>query len=114
MKKQRLELHDDFFPNVESGQKLNTLRWNEGGIVEGYLEFYGTENPELKSLVFVTNTKTAPLSSFSDFYNTTPEALHSSMLKHYKNIKIDSEATLIKYLSPKETASLSAPLKEKA
>lgn len=50
--------------------------------------------------------RAAPMNSFSDFYQMSPEELHTSMVHHYPNIRIDGDVTLVKFLSPEETSRL--------
>ena len=105
MKTQSLELCDRFFPDVDSGKKSHTLRYNEGKITEGYLEFYASDTPELKRLVYVTEVISGPLSEFAVKYkDTTPDSLLESMKGHgYDDIQLDSTVSLIKHLTPSET-----------
>ncbi len=100
---QTLELSDVLFPSLLRGEKNNTLRWNEGDIKEGYLIFYATTNPEYKALVWVTNVQNYLMPNIAPYYKMSAEELHISMLKHYPDIKIDSEVARITYLSPRET-----------
>lgn len=100
---QKLELVDVLFPFLLSGEKKNTLRWNEGEIETGFLIFYATHDPKLKSLVWVTDVQYHIMQDIAHFYNMSAEQLYASMIKHYPKIKIDSKVAYIKFLSPQET-----------
>lgn len=103
MQKQSLELCDRFFSEVVGGDKRQTLRFNEGDITEGYLEFFGSDTPDLRVLVYVTEVTNAPLSSFAEYYETTPEILLEQMRSHYDDIQLDSIVSLINHLCPTQT-----------
>jgi len=94
---QFLELADDLFPKILNGEKTNTLRWNEGNIKEGYLTFYKTSNPSVKCNVLVSSIETAPMKDFAHKYNMSSQDLHFEMLRHYPDIKIDSEVSFIEF-----------------
>ena len=99
---QELELVDDRFPAIYTGEKANTLRWQEGDIEPGYLIFYATNNHHWKTLVWVTNVKSTPMDEISYIYDMTPEELHKAMQRHYPDIKIDSDVVFVEHLSPQE------------
>lgn len=100
---QTLELLDDFFPALFKGEKTNTLRWNEGDVVPGYLLFYASRNPGWKALVWVTGTRQCSLDAIASVYHMSAQELHTAMLKHYPAIRPDSEVLFIEYLPPLET-----------
>lgn len=100
---QKLELVDDRFPAIFTGEKTNTLRWREGDIKPGYLVFYASNNPKWKTLVWVTNVDTTPMDKIAHVYDVTPEELHKAMLRHYPDIQIDSEVVFVEHLTPQQT-----------
>lgn len=103
---QKLELAKDLFPKMISGAKTNTLRWNEGIIEEGFLLFYAENNINLSATVWVNRVTTSSMKNFACKYNMSAKALHSSMLRHYPDIKIDSIVSFIEYLSPEKTLKI--------
>lgn len=107
-KLQRLELADDLFPDVISGKKTDTLRWNEGDIELGYLEFYSESNIGKRATVLVTGLRKGTLESFAKHYRTTIDLLVLSMKKHYPDIKATDKVTLVEFMSPAETEALTA------
>jgi hypothetical protein len=100
---QKLNLADRFFPSLLAGKKTNTLRWQETAIKKGYLLFVSSKNPRWRSLVWVTEIRHARMNEFAPFYNMTPEELQISMQKHYPDIKIDTEVSLVEHLTPQQT-----------
>lgn len=100
---QKLELVDDRFPAIFTGKKTNTLRWQEGDIKLGYLVFYASNNPKWKTLVWVINVNFIPMDKIAYVYDMTPEDLHKAMLRHYPDIKIDSEVVFVEHLAPQQT-----------
>lgn len=100
---QKLELADIFFPDLLSGNKTRTLRWNEHQIKKGFLIFYTNISPPKTACVWVTSVKDMKLQDSAPLYNMTPKELHESMLAHYPDIKENSMVSYIEYLSPTET-----------
>lgn len=107
-KLQRLELADDLFPDLMSGKKTDTLRWNEGDIELGYLEFYSAGNIGKRATVLVTGIRKGTLESFAKHYSMTADALVTKMKKHYPDITASDKMTLIEFMSPSETEALTA------
>jgi hypothetical protein len=103
---QRLELPDSLFPDLMRGAKTDTLRWNEGKIELGYLEFFSAKNPDLTALVIVTGTRKGSMADFAKSNKMTVDQFMATMQKHYPDIKPDAKITQIEFMSPKETAEL--------
>lgn len=100
---QRLELVDSRFPALFTGEKRDTVRWNEGCIELGYLLYYASVNSKWKTLVWVTATRNIPLNELAEHYKQTPEELLGAMQRHYPHIQIDTEVLFVEHLTPQET-----------
>lgn len=100
---QRLELVDRRFPALLSGEKRDTIRWNEGHIEPGYLIYYASDNSRWKTMVWVTATRYTTLASLAPVAAQAPEELLAVMRRHYPNIELDTEVLFVEHLSPQET-----------
>jgi hypothetical protein len=100
---QTLELVDDRFPALFTGEKINTVRWNEGDIKEGYLLYYASKNPKWRTLVWVTKSQRIPMNKIAHLYGMTPDELCSVMQRHYPGIKQDTVILFIEHLTPQQT-----------
>lgn len=105
---QRLELADELFPDLMSGKKTDTLRWNEGTFELGYLEFYSKKDISRRATVLVTGIRKGTLSSFARHYGQSVELLLLRMQKHYPDITLNDGVTLVEFMSPSDTEALTA------
>lgn len=106
-KLQRLELAKELFPDVMNGRKTDTLCWNnDGQLGLGFLEFYSTVDPALKAVVLVTGIQKGTITKFASRLRMNADQLLQSMKKHYPDITMDAQISLIEFMSPKETQAL--------
>lgn len=103
---QELPLADHFFPDIELGKKIRTLRWNEPKTSKGFLKFYGSKNPSLTAIVHVHKVTFGNAEIMAPLYNMTAKELITSMNKHYQNVPHNAEFMLIEHLSPTESTKI--------
>jgi hypothetical protein len=100
---QRLELVDRRFPALFTGEKRETIRWNEGDIVPGYLLYTASKNDAWKTVVWVTSVRRCLLGSLTGYYKSEPAELLASMQRHYPAIALDTDVLFVEHLTPQET-----------
>src|SRR5690606_19352220 len=105
---QTLELVDRRWNDLLKGQKLDTIRFNEGTIVPGLLRYLNCDDSSKTCIVYVTNVQSIPLHDvlkYSKDLERKPDegALLSLMREHYPAITLDTVVDYIQHLSPEET-----------
>lgn len=101
---QSLKIVPRLLPEVRSGKKRHTIRWQERKIVPGPMRYVNAVNDSDTLVVWVTEIKTMPLSSVARYLNRSEEwpdqVLLRGMQEHYSDISLDSEVDVIHHLAP--------------
>lgn len=101
---QSLEIVPRLIPDVRSGKKQHTIRWQERNIVPGPMRYVNAENADDTLVVMVTAVKTMPLSCVARYLGKSEEwpdmILLAGMQEHYPDIQLDSEVEVIHHLAP--------------
>jgi len=103
---QRLPLADRHFPALLEGEKLQTIRWNEGPVTTGPLIFYLETDERLEVSVEVTRCSRMPLEAVGTFLGKEDEAgwsglsMLEGMRRHYPDIAAGDLVDVIEYRVP--------------
>ena len=104
---QQLTLVPRLMPDVRSGAKTSTIRWQEGDIITGPLRLVNEQDLADKIIVWVTRIETLRLSEVAARLGKEAEwpdaVLLEGMREHYPQISLSSEVQLITHLTPAET-----------
>lgn len=103
---QTLELVDYRWSALLSGEKLDTIRLNEGEIKPGLLKYINCDFPEKCAFVWVTNVQKICLKNVPNEPNK--EAFLQRMQNFYPKITLDTKIDFIEHLSVSETMRLHA------
>ncbi|ADU72725.1 ASCH domain-containing protein [Pantoea sp. At-9b] len=101
---QSLEIVARLLPEVRSGKKLHTIRWQERKISPGPMLYVNAEDAADMLIVWVTNVETMPLSAVAHHLGKSKEwpddVLLAGMREHYPGIDMDSMVEIIHHLPP--------------
>lgn len=101
---QSLEIVSRLLPDVRSGKKLHTIRWQERNISPGPMLYVNAEDVSDMVIVWVTNVETMPLSVVAQHLGKADEwpddVLLAGMREHYPGIAMDSQVEVIHHLPP--------------
>ncbi|WHQ72999.1 ASCH domain-containing protein [Pantoea sp. Lij88] len=104
---QQLTLVPRLVPDVRSGAKTSTIRWQEADIVTGPLKLVNEQDAGDTVIVWVTKIETLCLSEVAARLGKEAEwpdaELLAGMREHYPAIRLSSEVQLITHLTPAET-----------
>jgi hypothetical protein len=104
---QQLTLVPRLVPDVRSGAKTSTIRWQEVDIVTGPLKLVNEQDAGDTVIVWVTKIETLRLSEVAVRLGKEAEwpdaVLLAGMREHYPAIRLSSEVQLITHLTPAET-----------
>ncbi|THB84350.1 ASCH domain-containing protein [Pantoea allii] len=104
---QQLTLVPRLVPDVRSGAKTSTIRWQESDIVTGPLKLVNEQDAADAVIVWVTRIETLRLNEVAARLGKEAEwpdaALLEGMREHYPEIRLNSEVQLITHLTPAET-----------
>ena len=101
---QVLGVVDRLFPEILSGEKTSTIRWQERHIVVGPMKFVCDGNHSLTVEVEVFRCTDMPLSKAASFVGKAGEWPDQIMLEvmreHYPDIQLSIIVQIIEYKSP--------------
>lgn len=104
---QQLTLVPRLVPDVRSGAKTSTIRWQEADIVTGPLKLVNEQDAGDTVIVWVTKIETLRLNEVAVRLGKEAEwpdaVLLEGMREHYPDIRLSSEVQLITHLTPAET-----------
>lgn len=104
---QQLTLVPRLVPDVRSGAKTSTIRWQEGEIVTGLLKLVNEQDATDEIIVWVTKIETLRLNEVAERLGKEAEwpdvVLLEGMREHYPDMRLSSEVQLITHLTPAET-----------
>jgi len=104
---QTLTLVPRLVPDVRSGVKTSTIRWQEGDVVTGPLKLVNQEDATDTVIVWVTRIETLRLNHIAARLGKEAEwpdaVLLAGMREHYPEISLSSEVQMITHLTPAET-----------
>lgn len=105
---QQLSLVERRWDALITGEKLDTIRFNENTIESGFLVYESFPSRDQYCVVYVTDVRMIPLREVltftKDLIRKPDEAtLLKRMRAHYPNIGLDSIVQYIQHLSPQET-----------
>jgi len=103
MKHYILELVDRRWDALLSGEKLDTLRWNEGDVqAPCFITYKNCSFPDKTAVVYAYSSSYMPLREVPD--EPDKDELLTSMRRHYPTITLDTEILYVEHLSVAETA----------
>lgn len=98
---QYLDVVGRLYPDIISGRKTNTIRWQEPRIVPGQLTFVNCDDRLLSVTVNVVRCSDMPLSKVAGFLhmlNVWPDAeLLEGMRRHYPTITLDEIVQVVEF-----------------
>ena len=101
---QQLGVVARLFPDIMSGAKTSTIRWNEGPIAPGLMRYVCDEAPHTSMVVLVTSCTTMPLSKAATFLGREtdwpPPVMLEGMREHYPDIELSDVVVVIEHLPP--------------
>lgn len=101
MSTQSLGIVDRLMPEVRSGAKTSTIRWNERRVQPGPLRFVNDKDPCDVATVNVTRCTDLPLSATAEFVGRLDEwpddVLLDGMREHYPDIELDSVVQVVEF-----------------
>lgn len=108
LKQQSLHLVERRWPALLNGQKVSTIRLNEGFVHPGFLLYKDCPNEQWTAVVFVTHVFYLPLKQaveIEGFDEHTPdiETGLNQMQSHYPDITLNTPVLLALHLSVYET-----------
>lgn len=98
---QTLELVDRRWPALLSGEKLDTIRLNEGEVELGLLRYIACDDKTKQAYVWVTHVEYMPLKAVPN--EPDKDDLLRRMKMHYPNIELDTEILFVAHLSVEQT-----------
>ncbi|MDO6406887.1 ASCH domain-containing protein [Pantoea phytobeneficialis] len=101
---QSLEIVPRLLPEVRSGKKRHTIRWQEREITSGPMLYVNAEDVSDMVIVWVTHVETMPLFSVAQHLGKIQawpdDVLLAGMREHYPGIEMDSIVSVIHHLPP--------------
>jgi hypothetical protein len=101
---QILGVDERLFPEISSGEKPSTIRWNERRIVPGPMRFFCDEDQQKTVDVDVVRCTDMPLSQAASFVGKADErpgpVMLEGMREHYPEIELSSIVQVIEYTLP--------------
>ena len=98
---QALAVVERLFPQILSGEKTSTIRWNERRIVPGTLKFICAGLPEKTVLVEVFRCTDMPLCDAAAFVGHAgdwpDDVMLDGMREHYPDIQLSSIVQVIEF-----------------
>lgn len=107
---QKLDLVEGRWGALMAGEKLDTVRWNEGTFEPGFLVYELFPSRRHKTVVYVTAVRKLRLEDVllhtaDVIRKPDADTLLMRMQVHYPDITLDTPVDYIQHLSPTETAS---------
>lgn len=104
---QKLDVVEHLFPQILSGEKTSTIRWQELRINPGLMTYVNVDDPNQTVVVWVTKCTDMPLSNAAAYLGKESEwpdqIMLEGMREHYPEIKLSSIIQLIEHLTPEQT-----------
>lgn len=104
---QQLGIVPRLFPQVCSGEKTSTIRWQEPSIVPGELVYVCDGDNQQTVTVIVTRCTDMPLRDVAAFLGQSsqwpPEIMVAGMREHYPAITLEDKVQVIEHRLPTST-----------
>lgn len=100
---QTLDLSDDGFTKLRSGQKTHTIRLGEREIEPGFLEYRGVVDQSLSEFVWVKDVYYIRLKGVAVKLGEDLDTLVKNLSRFYPDIDGETKVTLVMHLTPEET-----------
>lgn len=104
---QYLDIVSRLFPDVLAGSKTSTIRWREGPISPGPMEYRRAGSPDETVCVWVLKVTEMRLSEVAAYLgreaNWPPDVMLAGMREHYPGIGLSDIVQVVEHLTPEET-----------